>query len=137
MIYISQPVYSYVYSLNSTIRKYRHDNLEKYIMATNKIIAENEASFLRNNVMEFVCTVFNVVCFNVVFTNQNRENYFQKRKIIRDLRKATSFKIAIDNVDMRALAFKHRMAIFFAKNNMYFCLCLMSMANQILNKLIY
>ena len=137
MIYISQPIYNYVYSLNSTIRKYRHDNLEKYITATNRIIAENETTFLRSNVMEFVCTVFNVVCFNLVFTNQNRENYFQKRKILRELRKATSFQIAIDNVDMRALAFKHRLAIFFAKNNMYFCLCLMSMANQILNKMAY
>lgn len=137
MVYISQPVYSYVYSLNSTIRKYSHDNLEKYITAANRIIEENETTFLRNNVMEFVCTVFNVVCFNVVFTNQNKKNYFQKRKILREIRKTTSFKIAIENVDTGALAFKHRLAIFFAKNNMYFCLYLMSVVNQRLNKMVY
>lgn len=137
MVYISQPVYNYVYSLKSTIRRYSDDNLEKYISAVNKIIEENKTTFLRDNVLEFVCTVFNVVCFNVIFTNQNKESYFQKRKMLRELRKSESFGMAIGNVNIRALAPKHRLAIFFAKRDMYFCLYLMSIVNQKLSKLIY
>lgn len=137
MVYISEPVYSYVYSLNSTIRKYGRDNLEKYIVSTNKIVEENKNTFLKKNAMEFVCTVFNVVCFNLVFTNQNKENYFLKRKVLRELKKATSFGTAIENVDTRLLTPKHRMAIFFAKRNMYFCLYLMSIINQKLDMLNY
>ena len=137
IIYISQPVYNYVYSLNSTIRKYNTVNLKRYIKAVNKMIEENKTSFIKNNVLEFVCTVFNVVCFNLVFTSQNSQSYWKKKNIIKKLRHETSFKIAIENVVPDMLTLKHRIAIFFVKRDMYFGIYVMSVANQILNKLTY
>lgn len=137
IVYISQSIYNYVYSLNSTIRKYSDANLKKYVVAVNKIMEENQTSFFEQDVMEFICTVFNVVCFNLVLTSQNKEKYIKKRKTLRELRRNTSFGRAIENVDFKDLALKHRVTIFFAKYNMYFLLYLMSFANQTINKLIY
>lgn len=137
IVYISQPIYNYVYSLNSTIRKYSDANLKKYVVAVNKIMEENQTSFFEQDVMEFICTVFNVVCFNLVLTSQNKEKYIKKEKTLQELRRNTSFGRAIDNVNFRNLAPKHRVTIFFAKYNMYFLLYLMSFVNQTINKLIY
>ena len=137
VVYISQPIYNYVYSINSTIRKYSDTNLKKYVVAVNKIMEENKTSYFEQDVMEFICTVFNVVCFNLILTSQNKEKYIKKRKTLRELRRNTSFRRAIENVKFKDLAPKHRVAIFFAKHNMYFLLYLMSFVNQTINKLTF
>ena len=136
-VYISQPIYSYVYSSSSTIRKYSDEKLMMYISAVDKIIEGNKTNPFKDNVMEFVCAVYNVVCFNIVFTNQNKRNYFLKRKMLRKLRTETSFGIVLQNVDLNLLDFKHRMAIFFAKKDMYFCLYLMAKVYEKFNRLNY
>lgn len=137
MVFVNQPVYCYVYSLNSTVRKFSHDSLKKYIEAGNKIIADTAGSFCYGNALEFICTVFNVVCYNLVFTKQNKDSYFKKRRVLQEVRKLDPFKTAIEIVDDGRLSIRHRLSIIFARHHMYFCIYLMSVMNQVSNKFLY
>lgn len=137
VIFINSPVYNYVYSINSTIRKYTEENLQKYINAVNTIENENDSEFIRGNVMEFVCTVFSVVCFNLLFTDQNKDKFLNKRKTLLNLVKNSAFGTAINSVDLRSLSLKHRITIFCAKHNLFFCIFILSLANRIVNRMQY
>lgn len=131
IVYIKAVVYNYVYSQSSTIRKYDDMNLAKYTMSVNKIIEQNMNTDVFNDVLEFVCTVYNVICFNLVLTNRNKSKYTQKKETLRHLKNERGFKIALENVEIKRLDLKHRLAILLVQHDMFGALCLMSVLNQL------
>ncbi len=136
-VYIDECLYRYTYAMTSTIRRYDAGYMEKYIRALEEIDNKPMDSNAQDSFYQFACNVFNVICFNVVFTNQNTLSVSEKCDIIRQLRENSIFRKIIERVNITSIPFNHRVSIVLARKKVYIAIYWMSILNSIINKMLY
>lgn len=137
MSYVKKTIYNYVYSADSTIRRYSHIYIENYKKSIVRIVEENKYQPYYNDVLEFSCNVFNVVCFNVILSNSNKKKLKIKKQEFLELRRNSIFCTIINAVQINQLSLKHRVAIICAKSELFICLYFISILYRFLSRLGY
>ena len=136
-IYVNKLLYCYTYSENSTIRRYRSDYIKKYVSAIDKIMLESKDTQFEQEYLEFACSVFNVICFNVIFNKLNNCPVKFKYEQIKQVREESIFDSVLEKVELRHLSLKQRISIQLAKKKHYRLIYCLSIINRIINRFLY
>lgn len=136
-IYTNKILYRYYYSLNSTIRIYNPGYIEKYVKALEIIYSEVEKEEIIKNAYEFGATVLNVICFNVIFTECNKQSIIDKITKVKEISENPVFCKTLHNIDLSMLSIKQRITIFFLKNKLYWIMPTFGIVNKYMNKRLY
>lgn len=136
-LYVNADTYKYYYFLTSTIRKYNPSYIEMYAEAIERIKEGAQTAHRSKRVNEFACTVFNVICFNVIFTKQNKDSESEKIAAVKNLCEQTVFRNVLAEADMDCLSVRHKVPIQAAKKKRYCLLPVFAKMNALLNRLLY
>ena len=137
IIYSSKILYRYYYTRNSTIRVYNPEYIEKYVESLELIYSEVEKEKIVKNAYEFGATVLNVICFNVIFTENNTESTIGKIDTVKEICEKPVFCRTLKNIDLSMLSKKQRITIFFLKNKLYMIMPIFGVINRTINKRLY
>lgn len=136
-VYLNRSVYRYTYSDSSTIRRYDPSYIGRYVRAAETIERQTMDTALYPNFLEFACNVFNVVCFNVIYAEDNTASAAEKKAAVRSLLEDTVFGRAVDGVKLSSLSKKSRAVAVLARRRNYAGLRAAAAANKGLNRLLY
>lgn len=136
-LYVNEYTYKYYYFLTSTIRKYNPSYIQMYVEAIERIRESAQTAHRIGRANEFACTVFNVICFNVIFTKQNNQSKSEKMAAVKDVCEQTVFRNVLAEADTDCLSVRHKVPIRAAKKRHYRLLPLLAKMNALLNRLLY
>ncbi len=136
--YVNYNLYKYYYYSNSTIRKYDKKAILRYEVAATTILDLKLSNLrLSQSRYEFLCTVLNLICFNLIFSNANSDSFSQKTQLLKMVCESTIFYKVLYNIDLSRLPTKHRLTIALLKHRCYILIPFIAFVNRLINYILY
>ncbi len=136
-IYLNIIGYKYYYSLSSVVRTYNSQSIKKYCEVVQIIYNTYKTEKERKSVDELCAAILNVICFNNIYSSNNKDSLKQKNQTIKNVCENTVFKDVLKNINMSNIPFKHKISVKMMKKKRYIGILGLVVINKIINKVSY